>query len=196
MSGTRATKSGFAAEAQAAINAKYSVEFATDVMDWVSKRLQGTDCPVQANGDAEYVYQQLCDGYALNVLLKQLEPYLGQSVKTPTRQKMAFKKMEQISNFLAVIEKAGVPKMELFQTVDLYEKQNMTMVIMTLAAFGRKIQAKGGPGFGPKEAQENKRDFSEEQMKAGQSVIGLQMGSNKGATQAGQSFGKSRMIVD
>lgn len=51
-------------------------------------------------------------------------------------------------------------------------------------------------GLGPKEATENKRDFSDEQMKAGQSVIGLQMGTNRGASQAGMSFGKARHIVD
>ena len=59
-----------------------------------------------------------------------------------------------------------------------------------------QAQAKGYKGFGPKEADKNERHFTDEQLKAGQGVIGLQMGSNKGATQAGQSFGKSRMIVD
>ena len=52
------------------------------------------------------------------------------------------------------------------------------------------------PGFGPKEAQANKREFTEEQLAQGKNIIGLQMGSNKGASQAGQNFGKSRMIVD
>ena len=51
-------------------------------------------------------------------------------------------------------------------------------------------------GFGPKEAQANPRDFSEETMRAGQTVIGLQMGTNKGATQSGMNFGKSRHIID
>ncbi len=51
-------------------------------------------------------------------------------------------------------------------------------------------------GFGPKEAEENRRVFSKEQLKAGESVIGLQMGTNKGASQAGMTFGKQRMIVD
>jgi hypothetical protein len=50
--------------------------------------------------------------------------------------------------------------------------------------------------LGPKESAENKREFTEEQLKAGQGVIGLQMGSNKGASQAGQSFGKTRSILD
>lgn len=50
--------------------------------------------------------------------------------------------------------------------------------------------------YGPKEAEANKRNFSEEQLKAGQNVIGLQMGSNKGANQSGINMGKGRMIVD
>ncbi len=53
-----------------------------------------------------------------------------------------------------------------------------------------------GPAFGPKESTENKREFSEEQMAAGKNVIGLQMGTNKGASQAGMTMGKSRAIID
>lgn len=36
------------------------------------------------------------------------------------------------------------------------------------------------PCLGPKEAQASVREFTEEQLKQGQNVIGLQMGSNKG----------------
>lgn len=46
-----------------------------------------------------------------------------------------------------------------------------------------------------RKAQENKRDFSDEQMKAGKNVIGLQMGSNKGASQEGMSYGRPRQIL-
>lgn len=59
-----------------------------------------------------------------------------------------------------------------------------------------QVQTKGGPGFGPKESERQSREWTDEQLKAGQNIIGLQMGSNKGATQAGQNFGKARMIVD
>lgn len=52
-----------------------------------------------------------------------------------------------------------------------------------------------GPYLGPKPADECKRDFSEEVLKAGQTVIGLQAGSNKGATQAGQNLGAGRKIL-
>ena len=37
------------------------------------------------------------------------------------------------------------------------------------------------------ESTPNVRNFSEEQMKAGKNVIGLQMGSNKGASQKGMT---------
>lgn len=49
-----------------------------------------------------------------------------------------------------------------------------------------------GPFLGPKPAEQNIREFTDEQLKAGESVIGLQMGTNKGATQSGQNFGNSR----
>ena len=49
---------------------------------------------------------------------------------------------------------------------------------------------------GPKPAAENRRNFTDEQMHSGDHVIGLQMGSNKGASQAGMSFGTQRHIND
>lgn len=52
-----------------------------------------------------------------------------------------------------------------------------------------------GPYLGPKPSEECKREFSEDVLKAGQSIIGLQAGSNKGATQAGQNIGASRKIL-
>lgn len=60
-----------------------------------------------------------------------------------------------------------------------------------------QAQSKGAKGIGPKEATSNLREFNEETLKAGQTVIGLQMGSNEGAaSQAGMNFGKARHIID
>lgn len=39
------------------------------------------------------------------------------------------------------------------------------------------------------------REFTEEQLKQGQNVIGLQMGSNKGASQSGDHYGRARQIA-
>lgn len=53
-----------------------------------------------------------------------------------------------------------------------------------------------GPSLGPKEADSNPRNFDEDVLKAGQTVIGLQAGSNRGASQSGMNFGKTRSILD
>lgn len=109
---------------------------------------------------------------------------------------MAFKQMENIGSFLDAIQKFGVSKMDSFQTVDLYEATNMPQVILTIHALGRKAGTKGKRGIGPKESQQNVRQFTEEQLRSGEGVIGLQMGTNKFANQSGQNFGKTRAILD
>lgn len=51
------------------------------------------------------------------------------------------------------------------------------------------------PALGPKEASGERREFTEEQLAAGKNVIGLQMGSNKGASQAGMTpYGLGRQV--
>ena len=60
-----------------------------------------------------------------------------------------------------------------------------------------QAQAKGysGPALGPKESTAQKREFSEGQMQEGKHIIGLQMGSNRGASQAGMTpYGATRQI--
>lgn len=48
-----------------------------------------------------------------------------------------------------------------------------------------------------RQAQENKREFTEEQLVEGKSIIGLQMGTNKGASQAGMTgYGRPRQIIN
>uniref|UniRef100_A0A8C0E8M1 Transgelin 2 n=1 Tax=Bubo bubo TaxID=30461 RepID=A0A8C0E8M1_BUBBB len=54
----------------------------------------------------------------------------------------------------------------------------------------------GDPNWFPKKSQENRRVFSEDKLKEGQSVIGLQMGTNRGASQAGMTgYGMPRQIL-
>jgi len=50
-----------------------------------------------------------------------------------------------------------------------------------------------GPALGPKMADANKREFTEDQLRASEGHLNLQMGFNKGASQSGLgSFGNSR----
>jgi len=189
---TRATKSGFARDAQEKIDSKYDAALATTCLTWINERIQTIgESPVCTDGSMDNVFEVLGDGYILCCLMKSL----GETFKYK-REKLAFKKMETINTFLSAIDKYGVVKNDSFQTVDLYERQNLNQVIQTISALGRKAQSKGQSGIGPKESERQSREWTEEQLKAGQNVIGLQMGTNKGASQAGQSFGKQRMIID
>lgn len=108
------------------------------------------------------------------------------------KSSMAFKCMETITLFLSSCSKLGVLDHELFQTCDLWEQQNMSSVLTCLQSLARKAPKWGKAGLGPKESSENRRSFTEQQMKAGDSIISLQYGCNKGATQAGINFGNTR----
>lgn len=52
-----------------------------------------------------------------------------------------------------------------------------------------------GPWLGPRPAEAQAREWTQEQLRAGEGVIGLQAGSNKGATQAGSNYGASRKVL-
>lgn len=186
MSVNRAPKSGFAAEAQRKINSKYSDELAMECLEWI-KEITGE--PINTSGDMDNFFEALKDGVLLCKLANALQ---AGSVKKVNESKMAFKCMENISAFLECAKAFGVPVQETFQSVDLWERQNLNSVVICLQSLGRKAHNFGKPGIGPKEAEKNVRNFSDEQMKAGQNVISLQYGSNKGATQSGINFGNTR----
>lgn len=106
--------------------------------------------------------------------------------------------MDNLSQFQKACVAYGVPDVDLFQTVDLWDRKNIAQVTMTIFAIGRtayKHPEWRGPWLGPRPSEENRRDWSEEQLRAGETMIGLQAGSNKGATQAGQNIGATRKIL-
>ena len=110
---------------------------------------------------------------------------------------------DNLTLFLKAASDYGVPVNELFQTVDLFEKKNVAQVTICLFALGREVnlfieflnidsinirnifffslkifkaQKKkyNGPALGPKPAEENKREFTEEQLRASEGMVGLQ----------------------
>ena len=108
-----------------------------------------------------------------------------------------FKQRENIEMYLKGCESYGLVAQDLFQVNDLYEAKNLYMIVDNLYALGGLAQrnAFDGPVIGKKMATRNERAFDEATMKAGQSVIGLQYGSNKGASQAGMTaYGTGRQI--
>ncbi|KAK4320070.1 hypothetical protein Pmani_009036 [Petrolisthes manimaculis] len=182
----RATKSGIAAEAQSKIEAKFSEQQAGECLQWIAE-VTGKD--MDTTGSADNFYELLKNGMLLCEVINTLMPGQVKKIQTST---MAFKCMENINNFTEGAKKAGVPSQETFQTVDLWERQNLNSVVVCIQSLGRKGSQFGKPSIGPKESEKNVRQFSDEQRRAGDSVISLQYGSNKGANQAGMSFGNTR----
>jgi len=184
---------GLTAEVKGKIASKYDVNLEQDCRQWMEAVLGEKLGPDEPLG-AEKMHELLKDG---TILCRLASAVTGKQIKINS-SKLPFKLMENINKFLEACGSYDVPKTDLFQTVDLYENQNMVQVICGICAFARKAQAKGfkGPTLGPKESKANKREFTDEQLAAGQNVIGLQYGTNKLASQSGMSFGQSRHIAD
>jgi hypothetical protein len=190
MSTKRATKSGFALEAQTKIFGKYDENLAQKTLQWVAD-VTGESFPT--DGGHENFIDVLRDGLVLCKLANKLCSGAISERKMHTGN-IKFKQLENIAFFLIFLEnKAGVNKAELFQTVDLCEGQDPNSVLTAITALARKSQQTFGvKGFGPKESEKIQRQWTEEQLREGQGIIGLQMGSNQGASQAGMNMGNSR----
>ncbi|XP_028839267.1 transgelin-like [Denticeps clupeoides] len=190
---------GLSREVQSKIDKKYDPDLEERLVDWIVAQCGGE---VSKPAEGKTGFQNwLKDGCVLSMLINSL--YTGpKPIKKTQSSPMAFKQMEQISQFLNAAERYGITKTDMFQTVDLWEGKDLAAVQRTLMALGSLAVTKndgcyrGDPNWFHKKAQENKREFTEDQMKEGQSVIGLQMGTNKGASQAGMTgYGRPRQIL-
>ncbi|XP_037945545.1 muscle-specific protein 20 [Teleopsis dalmanni] len=174
---------------RAKIAGKRNPEMDKEAQEWIEAILG------QKFGAGQEYEDVLKDGQVLCNLINKLQPNSVPKINSSGGQ---FKMMENINNFQKALKDYGVADLDVFQTVDLWEKKDIAQVTNTIFALGRACYKHAefpGPFLGPKPADECKRDFSEEQLKAGQTIIGLQAGQNKGATQAGQNIGAGRKIL-
>lgn len=109
---------GLSREVQSKIDKKYDQELEERLVQWII--IQCGDA-VGKPQDGKHGFQQwLKDGcvlcHLINSLCKDSKP-----VKKIQSSGMAFKQMEQISQFLVAAERYGVTKSDIFQTVDLWE---------------------------------------------------------------------------
>ncbi|XP_071956739.1 myophilin-like isoform X2 [Antedon mediterranea] len=173
----------------------------------VKRKLDGKRNPEQEQKVREFIefhlgepfpsdnYQEsLKNGILLCRLLKKFHP--GFTAKID-KGKMPFNQRCNVENFCEGLKTFGLQEMELFQVNDLFEGKNLAQVTACIVAFARHAQTLpgyDGPILGPKQSTKNHREFTDEQLQAGKYIHSLQYGSNKGATQAGQNFGKPRQI--
>uniref|UniRef100_A0A1D5Q132 Transgelin-3 n=1 Tax=Macaca mulatta TaxID=9544 RepID=A0A1D5Q132_MACMU len=182
---------GLSREVQEKIEQKYDADLENKLVDWIILQC-AEDIEHPPPGRAHF-QKWLMDGTVLCKLINSLYPPGQEPIPKISESKMAFKQMEQISQFLKAAETYGVRTTDIFQTVDLWEGKDMAAVQRTLMALGSVAVTKddgcyrGEPSWFHRKAQQNRRGFSEEQLRQGQNVIGLQMGSNKGASQAGMT---------
>lgn len=185
--------------------AKFDVELANQALNWIQSV---TNAPVNLNNNEDdnnnnsagikdqfEFAEALKDGIALCNLINALAPG---SISKVNKLKTPFKERENIELFLKACETYGLRSHDLFQVNDLYERKNLYMVVNCLHSLGGLAQKKGydGPVIGVKFAEENKREFDEETLKKGKSIIGLQSGSNGGASQAKMTpYGATRQII-
>nr|AGQ03773.1 transgelin-2 [Bufo japonicus formosus] len=189
---------GLSREVQLKIDQKYNPELENILVQWIISQ-----CPPECGRPEEEgklgFQKWLKDGTVLSHLINSLAPKSVAKIQTST---MAFKQMEQVSQFLKACERYGIAAADLFQTVDLWEGKDMPTVQRTLMNLGGLAVTKddgcfrGDPNWFPKKSMENRRAFSQDKLKEGQSVIGLQMGTNKGASQSGMTgYGMPRQIL-
>jgi len=189
---------GLSRECQMKSQAKFDVIRAKQACDWVEAITgQNLDFGDSKEGMSDQLDfgNALKDGQAICHLLNQLAPG---SIKKVNTMKAPFKQRENIELFLKSCEKYGLKSQDLFQVNDLFENKNLYMVVDCLYALGGLAQKKNydGPAIGVKVAVENKRNFSQDKLLESQKIIGLQYGSNKGASQSGMTaYGSGRQII-
>eukprot|EP00299_Pterocystis_sp_00344_P019646 c9719_g1_i1.p1 GENE.c9719_g1_i1~~c9719_g1_i1.p1 ORF type:complete len:1097 (-),score=353.71 c9719_g1_i1:69-3359(-) len=109
--------------------AKYDPALEEEVRSWICQ-MTGVSIP---SGN-HCLDQPLRDGVVLCNLINKIRPG---SVKKVNQMKMPFMMMENISSYLSACRDYGVRETDLFQTVDLYEAQNMNLVIQNLSQLAR-----------------------------------------------------------
>jgi len=186
---------GLSRELHMKSQSKFSVDRARATLFWIEEVLNKKMEPEAQEVKDQYEFASvLKNGAVLCELINCIEPG---SIKKINTMNAPFKQRENIEMFLKACVNYGLKEQDLFQVNDLYENKNLYMIVDNLYSLGGLTQKKGwnGPVLGVKVASENKRNFNEGVLKAGQSMIGLQYGSNKGASQAGMTpYGANRQI--
>jgi len=101
-----------------------------EAQEWIEVVLGAKFPPGETYEDA------LKDGHILCKLMNKLQPGVIAKINTSGGQ---FKMMENINNFQNAMKSYGVPDIDVFQTVDLWEQKDISTVTSSLFALGRAV---------------------------------------------------------
>jgi hypothetical protein len=156
-------------EVQAKLAAKWNQDKADEARAWV-EAITGKSF---TGSDKDAWVASLKDGELLCTLINAIKSGSAK-YKAST---MAFGQRENITQYLDGCRKLGQKDVDLFVTQDLYEGDNLVLVVDQLHALGslsKTIEGFKGPYIGVKHAAENKRTFSPEVLVAGAMATPLQ----------------------
>jgi len=114
--------------------------------------------------------ESLKSGVRLCKAINAIRPNLVQHINMINSP---FKHRENIAAYLAACKALGMKEVDLFVTQDLYEGDNLVIVVDNLYALGAlamKQPGYRGPTIGVKHASENPREFSQDVLNAGKAA--------------------------
>lgn len=133
---------GMTAELARKKEGKFDPDLSNDCIQWMKLVLKdgGYDAEAETLKDVEKSSDfqgPLKDGVLLCKLINCIK---SNSVKKISEKNpKTFQMMENINNFLGACEAIGCKKQDLFQTVDLYEAQNIPQVIFDIKYILKKL---------------------------------------------------------
>ncbi|XP_072307332.1 calponin-3a isoform X1 [Eucyclogobius newberryi] len=180
---------GLSAEVRSKIAQKYDLQKEEELRFWIEE--------MTAMSIGENFQKGLKDGVILCELMKKVQPG---AIKKVNHSQLNWHQLENLGNFIKAMLLYGLKPTDIFEANDLFENGNMTQVQTSLLALASMAKTKGldtKVDIGVKYADKTQRHFDQGKIKAGQCVIGLQMGTNKCASQAGMTaYGTRRHLYD
>lgn len=178
---------GLSAEVKNKLASKYDPHMEAELRDWIES-LTGKNI-------GNKFMESLKDGVILCELINKLQPGSVRKINESTQN---WHQLENIGNFIKAITAYGVKQHDIFEANDLFENTNLTQVQSTLLALANMAKSKGAKvNIGVKYADRQERKFNPEKLREGRNIIGLQMGTNKFASQKGMtSYGTRRHLYD
>ncbi|XP_040046896.1 calponin-1 [Gasterosteus aculeatus] len=180
---------GLSAEVKSKLAGKYDHQKEEELRLWIQE--------VTGKRVGESFMESLKDGVLLCELINVLRPGSVRKISSSTQN---WHQLENIGNFVRAITEFGLRPDDIFEANDLFENVNHTQVQSTLIALAGMAKSKGFHSkydLGVKYAEKQQRRFAPEKLKEGRNIIGLQMGTNKLASQKGMtSYGTRRHLYD
>lgn len=177
---------GIDAEIKNKIASKFNPENAAQAQAWL-EAITGIQFP-------DTFHESLKSGVVLCTALNKIRPG---TIRQINQQNMPFKHRENIENYLNGCKTLGMKEVDLFVTKDLYEADNLVIVIDNIFSLNAAARNHGfaGPFIGIKHADRNVRQFTDAQIAEGKATVSRQTVGSYGYQDETKNPTLSRQII-